>query len=260
MELEIIYLKANTFILLDRSKEIIIKVGSIGSEENIYDKMDHINVIKKLDCEINFNEYDIVSTNDQWINKSFNLLGSSYTRYICFEKVYSNLLKHPNKINVCDTEKIIGIPYDECFFIKLSLLFQVIHVVRYLNTELKICHFDITSRNLWVSETDMETLDYNDYTISSYGYLVKIGDFGNYVENYKKKCSDLFFCIDRMVKHIKFYYEESKKPVIYNNENAFDLFLNKFDLIYNRSLNLISGVDYNNLLSDDIFEPIIISV
>lgn len=252
---QLVYIKGFYAILYDETNDIIIKVGNCDKEINFFKNANHINIIKKINCKINLNKYYIESDNKEWIEK-FNKF--HYKNTICFPRVYSNIFKHPNNINVCGVQKITNIDPKQCLLIKLSFLFQIIIVTKYLNINLGICHSDQSDRNIWFSETEDKIIDYGDFIINSFGYLLQLGDFGESNNIDDSKCSDLIFVISRIIKQIKIYHLESNESIIYDNDNIFDDFLDIFTYIYKNSNNTINEEDFNLLLNNPIFEPIIL--
>lgn len=254
--LKIIYTKNSTFIFYDLDNDIIIKIGEISRKTNALLSYKHINIVKILKIENrndNFFNQEIISVNEEWLTNFHRK--HYYSSILYFEKLYSNIFKHPNKISVCGVEKIVGIDYSTCLSIKLSFLFQIIMVIKYLNIDLNICHSDLTDRNIWFKDHNDEIIDYGEYKILSNNFLLQLGDFGEVVL-IKRKCSDLIFVISKILNQAKFYYLKSES-LIYE-EDPFDSFGDLFIEIYKSSETCISEENYNRLLSHDIFESIII--
>lgn len=272
MRFSIIYSKSSVFIIYDREENLIYKIGfnkSINREIRLLDSIgEHINVVKMINLHSEVTNSNLIeirndldSLNENWMVKLNQLIkteGDDFDFYVT-EKLYSNLLKHPNNITVCGSVKITGIDYAECYMIKLSFLFQMIMVIKFLNIEENICHGDLSERNIWFKETDDSVLVYDNYMINSHGFLVQIGDFGeSYNANKgRDKCNDLYFVVGKMINQLKFYHSNCDNFIMYDI-SLLDNFLEIFNAGKNSDSNFIPLDCFNALLDHDIFSVIVL--
>lgn len=279
MVIQIVYCKGSSFILYIKSDdEYIVKVTNFREKEKILSLKYHINLALPLKYgylsdfpELNnilndklmYLENGIISKNSEWLEKLKDEVDKGNKTYLIYEKLYSNIFKHPNNINVIGTSKIINIDYSTCLMIKLSFLFQIIMTLYFLNVELGICHGDLSFRNIWFKETSDEIIDYSlkferaNIQIFSYGFLVQIGDFGEIFHVGRDKCNDLLFVIKPLIEEIKQYNTLSNNFSMLDNEK-FDQFLLEFVTIYNNYDNILTDRDYKSLLSSIIFRNILL--
>lgn len=262
----LIYKKHNVFVLYVPTIDKVLKLGYESLEhesdicENFAEHQNMINIYEhgKLDDYPEIQKIirsEFTSVRAEWIDEFLDNL-NRFTHFYSMDPLYSNLMKHKNNITVCGTNMMKDMDPRDSFEIKLSFLFQVIHVTNFLNNIKGICHRDMSHRNIWFKHTDDAILEYfienQEYQILSGGYIVQVGDLGEYIGSCKltEKCSDLFHVV-------RYITRELGKYNVKGNMFADQLVIDEFDLlfkdIYNNMSRTISEHDYKQLLDHDIF-------
>lgn len=266
IESKIIYSKSRTFVIHVKDSgndgninEYIIKMGGIRNEVQSYfeTKINHINIAKVVDYDDDdtiYNEIlksNLTTRNENWL-KLFQDPNYLYDkRCLVFEKNYSDIFKHPNNVSINGVKEITGFEYVDCLSIKLSFLFQILQVSKYLHLKKNICHSDMTFRNVWFKDTSDEIIDYGEYKLSSYGFLLQLGDFGE-TKIISGKCNDLLFVVKNLVNDSIHYFNKCNNTLLFDI-SVFDDFLLTYDEIYKLSETAISEENYSILLNHEIF-------